>query len=76
LPKGTVIKVTAWYDNTKSNPRVADPRNWKGWGSRSIDDMLFLLSRVVWLTDQEYEEEVAARSKKAPATPRNSGNQE
>jgi hypothetical protein len=61
LPKGTVIKVSAWYDNTKSNPRVADPRNWKGWGSRSIDDMLFLLSRVVWLTDQEYEEEVAAR---------------
>ena len=42
LPKGTVLKVTAWYDNTASNPRVADPRNWKGWGSRSIDDMMFL----------------------------------
>jgi hypothetical protein len=61
LPKGTVIKVSAWYDNTSSNPRVADPRNWKGWGSRSIDDMLFLLSRVIWLTDQEYEAELAAR---------------
>ena len=44
LPKGTVVRVTAWYDNTTANPRVADPRNWKGWGSRSIDDMLFLLS--------------------------------
>jgi hypothetical protein len=74
LPKGTVIKVTAWYDNSASNPRVADPRNWKGWGSRSIDDMLFLLSRVVWLTDQEYEEAQAARSKAQPTVQR-SGNQ-
>ncbi len=76
LPKGTVIKVTAWYDNTASNPRVADPRNWKGWGSRSIDDMLFLLSRVVWLTDKEYEEAAAARSKPAPAGTQSSGNQD
>jgi hypothetical protein len=74
LPKGTVVKVTAWYDNTASNPRVADPRNWKGWGSRSIDDMLFLLSRVIWLTDQQYEEEVATRSKKAPTHAQKSGN--
>ena len=61
LPKGTVIKVTAWYDNTASNPRFADPRNWKGWGSRSIDDMLFLLSRVIWLTEEEYQAEAEAR---------------
>jgi hypothetical protein len=74
LPKGTVIKVTAWYDNTKANPRVADPRNWKGWGSRSIDDMLFLLSRVVWLTDQEYEAELATRSASQPAPQRSGGN--
>jgi hypothetical protein len=75
LPKGTVVKVTAWYDNTSRNPRVADPRNWKGWGSRSIDDMLFLLSRVIWLTDQEYEAEAAARAKTTPPAPRSSGNQ-
>jgi hypothetical protein len=62
LPKGTVLKVTAWYDNTASNPRVIDPRNWKGWGSRSIDDMFFLNSRVVWLTDEELEAELAARA--------------
>jgi hypothetical protein len=73
LPKGTVLKVTAWYDNTAANPRVADPRNWKGWGSRSIDDMLFLLSRVVWLTDQEYEQEVAARPAKPAPTHQSSG---
>ena len=71
LPKGTVVKVTAWYDNTAGNPRVADPRNWKGWGSRSIDDMLFLLSRVIWLTDEEYEAEFEARSKGLTATQNN-----
>ena len=65
LPTGTVLKVTAWYDNTAANPRVADPRNWKGWGSRSIDDMLFLLSRVVWLTEEEFQAEVSARSDNA-----------
>ena len=68
LPRGTIIRVTAWYDNTAGNPRVADPRNWKGWGSRSIDDMLFLLSRVIWLTDEEYEAELEARSQQARAT--------
>ena len=71
LPKGTVIKVTAWYDNTASNPRVVDPRNWKGWGSRSIDDMMFLLSRVIWLTDDEYDAEMAERAKKAARATQN-----
>ena len=64
LPKGTVIHMTAWYDNTRSNPRVVDPRNWKGWGNRSIDDMFFLLPRVVSLTDTEFEAEVEARQAK------------
>jgi hypothetical protein len=68
LPKGTVLKVTAWYDNTASNPRVIDPRNWKGWGSRSIDDMFFLNSRVVWLTDEELEVELANRAATSAAT--------
>ena len=74
LPKGTVLKVTAWYDNTASNPRVIDPRNWKGWGSRSIDDMFFLNSRVVWLTDEEFEAELAARAAKGAATQNNDNN--
>jgi hypothetical protein len=62
LPKGTIVHMTAWYDNTARNPRVVDPRNWKGWGNRSIDDMFFLLSRFVLLTDEEYRTEVAERA--------------
>ena len=61
LPQGTLLRVTAWYDNTASNPRVVDPRNWKGYGNRSIDDMFLLLSRFVPMTDEQFKEEVAAR---------------
>ena len=61
LPAGTVLHLLAWYDNSESNPRVLDPRNWKGWGNRSIDDMLYHLPRMVHLTEEQFEEEVAAR---------------
>ena len=61
LPAGTVLHLLAWYDNSESNPRVLDPRNWKGWGNRSIDDMLYHLPRMVYLTEEQFEDEVAAR---------------
>ena len=61
LPAGTVLHLLAWYDNSPSNPRVLDPRNWKGWGNRSIDDMLYHLPRMVYLTEEQFEAEVAAR---------------
>ena len=61
LPAGTVLHMLAWYDNSPTNPRVVDPRNWKGWGNRSIDDMFYHLPRMVFLTDEQFETEVAAR---------------
>jgi hypothetical protein len=61
LPVGTLLKVTAWYDNTEKNPRVVDPRNWKGYGNRSIDDMFLMLGRFVPMTEEQYKEEIAAR---------------
>ncbi len=39
LPKGAVLHLTGWYDNTPANRNIPDPRNWKGNGARSIDDM-------------------------------------
>ena len=64
LPKGTILHVIAWYDNTSNNPRVVDPRNWKGFGQRSIDDMLIFFGKFVYFTDQEFNAEVAARAAK------------
>ena len=61
LPAGTVLHLLAWYDNSQSNPRVLDPRNWKGWGNRSIDDMMYHLPRMVYLTQEQFETEVGAR---------------
>ena len=61
LPANTLLRVTAWYDNTLNNPRVVDPRNWKGYGNRSTDDMFLNLSRFVPITEEQYEEELARR---------------
>ena len=61
LPKGTLLHLIGWYNNTESNPRVVDPRNWKGYGRRSIDDMFIFLPRLVFLTEEEFQTEVAAR---------------
>jgi hypothetical protein len=64
LPKGTILHVMAWYDNTVKNPRVVDPRNWRGLGHRSIDDMIILLSKFVYYTEEQFKAEVAARAAK------------
>ena len=61
LPAGTVIHVMAWYNNSDTNKNVVDPRNWKGWGNRSIDDMMSGISRMVPMTEEQFQEEVAAR---------------
>ena len=66
LPAGTVLHMLAWYDNSPGNSRVSDPRNWKGWGNRSIDDMFFHLPRMVYLTDEQFGAEVAARAMPQP----------
>jgi len=61
LPQGTVLHMIGWYDNTAANRNVVDPRNWKGWGSRSIDDMFLLLPKVTFLDEEQYAEVVAER---------------
>jgi hypothetical protein len=74
LPTGTLLRVTAWYDNTLNNPRVVDPRNWKGYGNRSTDDMFLNLSRFVSITEEQYEEELAVRANRERQRNRTSQN--
>lgn len=64
LPKGTTLHIMGWFDNTVKNPRVVDPRNWRGTGHRSIDDMIDLNSYFVAYTEEEFKAEVAAREAK------------
>jgi hypothetical protein len=61
LPKGTVIKVTAWHDNTAANPSNPDPNVWVGYGDRTVDEMGHAWVNVTYLTDDEYTAEVEAR---------------
>ena len=66
FPKGTVIQVSAWYDNTKNNPNNPDPDQWVGYGDRTVDEMAHAWMNVVYLTDDEYKSWLDA--KKARAT--------
>jgi hypothetical protein len=64
LPKGTVIHVTAWYDNTKANRNNPDPDQWVGYGDRTVDEMAHAWMNVVYYTDQEYQALLAERKGK------------
>ena len=59
FPKGTIIHVTAYYDNTKANKSNPDPDQWVGYGDRTVDEMAHAWMNVVYLTDAEYQEWLA-----------------
>ena len=61
LPKGTVLHITAWHDNTAANRANPDPTQWVGWGQRSYDDMYHAHVNITYLTDEDYEQIVAER---------------
>lgn len=61
LPKGTILRVTGYFDNTPANKNVSDPRNWSGLGHRSIDNMMINIGQSITLTDEEFEQEMAMR---------------
>ena len=64
LPKGTVLVFTAWHDNTAANPNNPDPRQWVGWGDRTVDEMAHAWVDVTYLEAADFERLVAARKKK------------
>jgi hypothetical protein len=54
FPKGTIIKVTAWYDNTRANPNNPDPDQWVGFGDRTVDEMGHAWMNVTYISDDDY----------------------
>ena len=56
FPKGTIIHVTAFYDNTKANKNNPDPDQWVGYGDRTVDEMAHAWMNVYYLTDEEYQD--------------------
>jgi len=65
LPKGTTLRVTAWYDNTRDNKNNPDPNQWVGYGDRTVDEMGHAWINVTYMTDEEFATEVAKRKQTA-----------
>jgi hypothetical protein len=61
LPKGTILHIMSWYDNTQSkfNP---DSKNWVGNGPRSVDIMSYQWMSFFYLSDEEYQAKLKQRS--------------
>jgi hypothetical protein len=65
LPKGTVLVFTSWHDNTARNPNNPDPRQWVGWGDRTVDEMAHAWVDVTYFDQEEFDRLVAERKAQA-----------
>jgi hypothetical protein len=68
FPKGTVVQVSAYYDNTKANKDNPDPDQWVGYGDRTVDEMAHAWMNVVYLNDEEYKALLEERKSKTTRT--------
>ncbi len=44
---GTILRATAWYDNSANNPANPDPTDEVGWGEQTFDEMM--IGYVNWV---------------------------
>jgi hypothetical protein len=63
LPAGTIIHITAWHDNTAANKYNPNPRNWVGYGQRTIDEMSFAWVSLFYIDEADYQQRIEARKK-------------
>jgi hypothetical protein len=67
LPKGTMVKVTAWHDNTAAKKTNPDPNQWVGWGDRTVDEMAHAWINFIYMKDEDFKAEQEKR-RGAPST--------
>ena len=63
LPKGTIVHVTAWHDNTTANKNNPDSRQWVGYGDRTVDEMAHAWVNVTYISDEDYEKWASTHKK-------------
>lgn len=63
LPAGTIVHVIGWHDNSAANRINPDPRNWAGYGGRTLDEMSFAWMNYYYLSDEDYQRELERRAK-------------
>lgn len=61
LPAGSMLILTAWYDNTANNPRNPDPDQWVGAGQRTTDEMSHAWIAVTHLDESGYDKMMTER---------------
>jgi len=66
LPKGTILRVTAWHDNTANKKSNPDPTQWVGYGDRTVDEMAHAWVNITFMDDSDYKAEVEARKALQP----------
>jgi mono/diheme cytochrome c family protein len=76
VPKGAVLVVTGYYDNTAANPQNPDPEQWVGPGSRTADEMSHAWIAVTHLDDEGYQRILAEREQKKKAQTQNQNQQQ
>ncbi|MEQ8314657.1 MAG: cytochrome c [Gammaproteobacteria bacterium] len=68
LPKGTIVHMIGWMNNSESNTNLPDARNWQGSGNQSVANMFLELGLEVTLTDEQFLQEMADRVEKLGVT--------
>ena len=62
LAKGTILHLTAWYDNTKANKSNPDPDQWVGYGDRTVDEMGHAWLNITYYSDEDFKAEQQKRA--------------
>ena len=69
LPKGTVLRITAWHDNTRGEQVQSRIRTqWVGSGDRTVDEMAHAWVNVTYMSDEDFKAEVEKRKALTPRT--------
>ncbi len=68
LPKGTILRITSWHDNTTANKNNPDPNQWVGWGDRTVDEMAHAWVNVTYMDEEDFQAEVEKRKARTATT--------
>jgi mono/diheme cytochrome c family protein len=65
LPAGTILHQISIFDNTAANRHNPDPTVWVGYGQRSVDEMDNTHVTAVFLSDEDFNRQLAERKAKS-----------
>ncbi len=67
IPAGTILHVINYHDNSVGNRLNPDPKNWAGFGQRTVDDMAIAMGEGMQLTNEQFQAAVKERDARKTA---------